>query len=49
VTIAASIVAFEKCNDGEAQFVDSLAKGQVSERSERAFWKTSILAMKCAK
>jgi len=23
--------------------------GEVSERSERAFWKTSILAMKCAK
>tara|TARA_B110000305_G_scaffold233283_1_gene289501 strand:- start:511 stop:723 length:213 start_codon:yes stop_codon:yes gene_type:complete len=22
---------------------------EVSERSERAFWKTSILAMKCAK
>jgi len=22
---------------------------QVSERSERAFWETSILAMKCAK
>ena len=29
------------------QFPDS--KNEVSERSERAFWKTSILAMKCVK
>jgi len=33
VVIAASIVAYEKCNEGEAQFIDSLSKGQLPSQS----------------
>ena len=33
VVIAASIVSYEKCNDGEASFVESLTKGQLPSQS----------------
>ena len=42
--------AIKKIRASEVASVGELAvMKKVSERSERAFWKTSILAMKCAK